>query len=298
MGRLLLLTALVPFVLAGCSRSTWETNFAFGMPKAVTDQAQDIRVLYTWSSVVALFVGAIVWGLIFWCVIRYRKRSEELPRQTKYNLPVEVAYTIAPFLIIGGLFFFTVRTENFVDKLSPNPDTTVEVVAFRWNWEFDYLQYHGQKISYPGENTVVGTVGNSNEIPILVIPDGQSVRFIEHSEDVMHSFWVPDFLFKRDVIPYGSLSTLRDNQFEIVPTSTGAFVGRCAELCGTYHSQMNFEVRVVPPAKYEQYLAALVKYGPDNPGRQALALQAIGEVPTAVTTHPFPTERTYDSAVH
>jgi cytochrome c oxidase subunit 2 len=124
-----------------------------------------------------------------------------------------------------------------------------------------------------------------------VIPRGKTVRFVEHSEDVIHSFWVPEFLFKRDVIPYGVDNTDRDNQFEITATSNGSFVGRCAELCGTYHSQMNFEVRVVDPATFQQYLDALRRIGADDPARQSEALQAIGQTPCATTTHPFNTDR-------
>jgi cytochrome c oxidase subunit 2 len=103
-------------------------------------------------------------------------------------------------------------------------------------------------------------------------------------------------LFKRDVIPYGTTATDRDNQFEITATSNGHFVGRCAELCGTYHSQMNFEVRVVDPSTYVQYLDALRRIGPADPGRQFEALEAIGEVPCATTTHPFNTSRTARAA--
>ena len=97
-----------------------------------------MRTLWTWSSVAALIVGVIVWGLIFWCCIRYRKTDDLLPTQTKYHLPIEIAYSIAPFVIIAGLFYFTAVTENYVDKLSPNPDTTVQVDAFKWNWQFEY----------------------------------------------------------------------------------------------------------------------------------------------------------------
>jgi cytochrome c oxidase subunit 2 len=99
---------------------------------------------------------------------------------------------------------------------------------------------------------------------------------------------VPEFLFKRDVIP---MPAGHDNQFQITAFQTGHYVGRCAELCGTYHSQMNFEVRVVTPEKYAEYKKALVALGPLDPARQPEALAAIGEVPVATTTHPFNTDR-------
>ena len=104
---------------------------------------------------------------------------------------------------------------------------------------------------------------------------------------------MPEFLFKRDVIP-----APRDNQFEITAEKDGHYVGRCAELCGTYHSQMQFEVRVVEPATYTAYVNALAKYGPSDPDRQAKALRSVHEAPYATTTHPFNTNRTAQAATH
>ena len=183
------------------------------------------------------------------------------------------------------------QTENYVDKLSAHPNVNVEVVAFKWNWQFDYDQHNGTATNYPGTSTPVSTVGSSEQIPILVLPRGETVRFDEHSQDVIHSFWVPEFLFKRDVIPYGTDSTSRDNQFEITATSDGSFVGRCAELCGTYHSQMNFEVRVVEPAVFAKYIAELQSIGPADPDAQPKALIAAGMTGCATTTHLFNTDR-------
>jgi cytochrome c oxidase subunit 2 len=307
--RLSALVAVATLTLSACSSSEVEQKLRFGWPTGVTKQAEKMRVLWTWSSVAALIVGAITWFLIFWACGRYRRRpgDDDLPKQTRFNLPLEWAYTITPFVIIAGLFYYTVVTENYVDKRTKNHDVTIEVDAFKWNWQFNYLDHldaSGNRVAdtYAGRTTPdgqpqpVSTVGSSTEIPILLIPRDKKVRFVEHSEDVIHSFWVPDFLFKRDVIPYGTTSTERDNQFEITATSNGSFVGRCAELCGTYHSQMNFEVRVVDPAIYQQYLDALRRVGPDDPARQAEALQAIGQTPCATTTHPFNTDRLARSA--
>ncbi len=309
--RVIRLSALVgsaALTLSACSSGDIEKKLRFGWPTGVTKQAEKMRVLWTWSSVTALIIGVIVWFLIFWACGRYRKKSDEIPKQTRYNLPLEWAYTITPFLIISGLFYYTVVTEDYVNKTTKNPDVVIQVDAFKWNWQFEYQNHldpaNGQRVvdSYPGQTGADGkplplsTVGSSTEIAILVIPRDKKVRFIEHSEDVIHSFWVPEFLFKRDVIPYGTTQTDRDNQFEITATSNGSFVGRCAELCGTYHSQMNFEVRVVDQNTFLDYLSALRRAGADDPARQAEALQAIGQTPCATTTHPFNTDRTARSA--
>jgi cytochrome c oxidase subunit 2 len=303
--------------VSACSTSDLESKLRFGFPTGVTKQAERIRELWTWSSVVALVMGVLVWGLIFWSCGRYHKKADALPRQTKYNLPLEFAYTIVPLIIVSGLFYFTVRTEDFVDKTTANPDVVLQVNAFKWNWQFEYHSYHGQDTRYTtssagtaGVKAYVSTVGTSTQIPVLVVPRGQTVRVIEHSLDVIHSFWVPEFLFKRDVIPYGpeernneaaatnsaTNADPRDNQFEFTATVDGSYVGRCAELCGTYHSQMNFEVRVVEPADFQTYVNTLAALGPDTTARQPIALTAIGGSPCATTTHPFDTTRDVRSA--
>jgi cytochrome c oxidase subunit II len=305
-------------LLSGCSFKDAEKDLRFGWPTGVTKQAERMRVLWSWSGVAALALGVVVWGLIFWCCIRYRKRNDQLPRQTKYNLLIEMICVAVPFITIVVLFWRTVVVEDDVNKLSADPGVLVQVDAFKWNWQFEYHTvknatgrevaqiYPGQQNLTTGEKTplYLNTVGSDTEIPVLVIPVGETVQFIEHSEDVIHSFWVPEFLFKRDVIPYGTpaqqnVSGLSDNRFEITPTTPGSYVGRCAELCGTYHSQMNFEVRVVSPQTFTAYLNALRSIGPNDPARQYKALTE-ADVPGggyATTTHPFETDRSANSAV-
>jgi cytochrome c oxidase subunit 2 len=280
-ARLGIGAVLVSLVATGCSRAGLEDKLRFGWPRGVTEQAREMRVLWSWSSVAALVVGVVVWGLIFWAVIVYRRRDDALPKQTKYNLPIEIVYTVLPFLIVAVLFYYTAVVQNNVTRLTANPDTTITVVAFKWNWEFDYNERRD-----PQTNEFLYTIGTSTEIPVLVIPEGKRVRFIERSTDVVHSFWVPEFLFKRDVFPGAQV-----NQFEITATQRGAYVGHCAELCGTYHSQMNFEVRVVGNDDYQSYLGALSRFGNADPDRQSKALQAIGQAPEATTTYPFDTNR-------
>ena len=259
--------------LAGCSTPN-STGWRFGWPAGVTDQAQEMRKLWTWSCITALIVGAFVWGLIIWAVIRYRKRSNELPRQTAYNLPLEIVYTIVPFVIVAVLFFFTVRVQDDVTSLKAKPDVTVAVNAFKWNWQFVYPDATGP------DGQPVNTLGTSSEVPILVLPKDELVRITVDSADVIHSFWVPEFLFKRDVIPGNSVEA---RTFQLTVRKTGAYVGRCAELCGQYHAFMNFEVRVVTPQQFDAYLKER-----EQGKSTAQALYDVGSRPGhAVTTHPF-----------
>jgi cytochrome c oxidase subunit 2 len=265
-------------LLAGCDIGG--TFRGFGWPAGVSTEAKQMYDLWIGSVVAALAVGFFVWGLIFWCIVRYRKRGQELPVQTRFNLPIEVLYTVLPFLVIAVLFYYTAVVQTRVNEVSENPDTTVEVVAFKWNWQFNYRSGKGTDAQ-----TVASTTGSSEVIPVLVLPVGEKIRFELTAKDVIHSFWVPDLLFKRDVFP-GNVR----NIFEVTIDTPGHYVGRCAELCGTYHSMMNFEVVAVTPEEFDQYVAAL------RSGKtEQEALIAIGEPPYATETSPFPTKR-HDAA--
>jgi cytochrome c oxidase subunit 2 len=272
--------------LSGCSA---KNAFALGWPHGgITKQSNEMYNLWIGTVIAAAVVGLMVYALIFWCVIRYRKRAgapDELPSQTRYNLPIELIYTVIPFLIIAVLFYYTARAETDVDKISAHPQVNVSIVAFKWNWEF---QYDDATAKMP-DGTPVREIGNSSYVPILVLPTDKTIEFTEHSQDVIHSFWVPAVLFKRDVFP-GNVY----NHFQVTLNKTGAYVGRCAELCGTYHSQMNFELYAVTPTEYQQYLADRLK-GMSTPA----SLVDIGYTANngyATTTHPFNTNRTDNAA--
>lgn len=310
------LASLLGLAATGCAPEVLH----FGWPEGVTPEAEQMRQLWLWAVLACLIVGAIVWGLMAWSVIFHRRRSQGIPRQTQYNLPLEVIYTVIPFVIISVLFYFTVTTQNFVANQIPDPDTRVRVVAFQWNWEFIYLQ-DGNKLDQQEEElelhdndfdpvyaamttaagTPVSTVGTSNEIPLLVVPAGQVVEFRLFSRDVIHSFFVPDFLFKRDVFPMPRENST-DNVFQVTIQHPGAFVGRCAELCGTYHAYMNFEVRALPDDVFDRYLALRQQINPET-GQPYTASEALRKLdcgrlcsPDALTTHPFRTATGLDRA--
>ncbi len=233
----------------------------FGWPSAVTVQGKDMQHFWSWAVIAALTVGVLVWGLMFWSFIMYRKRKNSpfYPKQTKENLPLEIVYTAVPFVMVAVLFYFTVTTENKVTEHQPNPVVTVDVTAFKWGWDFGYEKTHDPSSTRPVDNNAQGddryvhTVETATEVPILVLPVDSNIEYHLASRDVIHSFWVPDFVFKRDVFPDPKQNDT-DYVFTNTITRTGAFVGRCAELCGTYHSAMNFEVRSVPMDVYQAYI--------------------------------------------
>jgi cytochrome c oxidase subunit 2 len=225
---------------AGCSS---EQLPRLGMPKPITQQGERVLSLWQGGWIAAFFVGAIVWGLILWCVVAYRKRGDGVAPQLTYNLPIEILYTFVPFIFVGVFFYFTARDETELDKLSAHPDVTVEVVGFQWSWQFNYLD--GPE---SGAKTIAQVTGSTGERPTLTLPTDRTIRFKLVSPDVIHSFWVPSFLFKRDIIPG------RTNEFEVTITKQGTYIGRCAELCGLDHDRMLFDVHVVSPTDYDSFL--------------------------------------------
>jgi cytochrome c oxidase subunit II len=150
--RAAVLAAGLAAVLAGCSGRTLPR---FGAPAGVTHQSQNFLHMWRGTFIVATLIGALVWGLIFWSIIRYRKRpgDDALPKQTQYNIPLEITYTVIPILIVAVIFGFVVHAENKINELSKNPPVTVRVEGFQWGWRYSYLRPDGTVIGTP----IVGT---------------------------------------------------------------------------------------------------------------------------------------------
>jgi cytochrome c oxidase subunit 2 len=236
----------------GCTSNAFTR---LGWPVPVTKQGQVALTLWQGSWIAAWIVGAVVWGMIIWAIIFHRKKRGPAPppHQVRYNLPIEMLYTVVPFIMIGVLFFFTARDENYIDKLPAHPDVTVIVTGYQWSWSFQYKNYPvpGSPTGYVTENGLPWSpqTGNS-QLPVLVIPENETVRFDLVSTDVIHAFWIVPFEFKRDVIPG------HPNHFEVTPTRTFSGIGRCTELCGLYHSRMLFRVRIVTPTQFNLWIHA------------------------------------------
>lgn len=237
--------------LSGCSQDTADQWGRLGLPEAASDRAPHIGDLWNGAWIAALIVGVFVWGLIGFVLLRYRRKHDaEMPRQNRYNLPLELMYTLVPFLIIGVLFFFTVKSQDAVLAKSTGSVHTVNVIGQKWSWTFNYME-----ASNPAVGVVVHEIGTLAKIPDLYLPVNEPVRFNLNSPDVNHSFWIPEFYFKLDVLPG------HPNSFDATPTRVGTYLGKCAELCGTYHSAMLFNVHVVTVDEYNAYLKQLAGKG-------------------------------------
>ncbi|HET7529821.1 MAG TPA: cytochrome c oxidase subunit II [Mycobacteriales bacterium] len=234
MTRLLALAATA-FLATGCD-GKWVRG---GWPSPITTQGDNSLGVWQGALITAGCVGVFVIGLILASAVLFRRRSpDDLPRQVRYNLPIEVLYTVVPVIMIAVLFYFTAIRENDHDKLLGHTDMRVGVVGFQWSWQF----------IYPDDNLAV--TGQPSRLPTLVLPVGKTVEFDESSPDVIHSFWVVPFLFKRDVVPG------HPNSFAVKLTHTGTFAGKCTELCGIDHDRMLFTLKVVSESDYQQWLAS------------------------------------------
>jgi cytochrome c oxidase subunit 2 len=217
----------------------------------ITNQTSRVIGLWSTSWIVLMIVGIITWALIIWAAIAYRRRKTDtgIPAQLRYNTPIELFFTIVPLILIIGFFAFTARDQAEIEAKT-DPDVTIEVFAKRWAWDFNYISddvYFSGIQAQEDENNLI----EADSLPTLYLPVGQKVEIILESRDVQHSFWIVDFLYKKDTIPG------KTNHWYVTPLKEGSYAGKCAELCGEYHSLMLFNVEVVSQAEYDAYIESL-----------------------------------------
>jgi cytochrome c oxidase subunit 2 len=218
------------FLLSGCA------------PQAATTQGKHINSMYTVVLVLAVVIWVGVVGAILWAVVRYRRQpgDDVLPPQTHGNTTFEVIWTAVPTLIVLALFAMSYNTLRVVDKKTPvgKLGAIIEVTGIQWSWEFNY----GNGVIVKKDSQKAG------DIPRMVVPVGEPIRVELRSDNVIHAFYVPDFLFKRDVVPG------RANAFDFTVDVPGIYKGQCAELCGTDHAKMTFEVQAVGRSTFDKWL--------------------------------------------
>lgn len=254
------MAAVLALTLAGCTQSQLR-GYMPGEP-GVTNHTDRITGLWATSWQVLMIVGIITWGLTLWVAIAYRRRKGQsgLPVQLRYNMPIEILYTVIPLILVLGFFAFTARDQAAIEQPTDNPDVRVEVFAKRWAWDFNYVDEGpgGEGVHTMGIQAQENEDDDSMDIekfPELVLPVGKTVEVRLESRDVAHSFWVIDFLYKKDTIPG------KTNYMYFTPQKEGVYAGKCAEFCGEYHGLMLFNVRVVSQAEYDNYIQDLVDAG-------------------------------------
>ena len=253
------LAIVTTIALAGCT--TQQTLGWLPTEPGTTNQVDRVIGLWVTSWIVLLVVGIITWSLIIWAAIVYRRRRGQtgLPPQLRYNMPIEAVYTVVPLMLVLGFFAFTARDQAIIEEPLADPDVVIEVYGKRWAFDFNYITddvyFSGVQAQETGPNNTIDPA----TLPTLYLPVGQKVEMRIESRDVIHSFWIVDFLYKKDMIP------AKTNYWYFIPEKEGSYTGKCAELCGEYHSLMLFKVEVVSQAEYDSYIESLRAEG--NEGR-------------------------------
>lgn len=247
------LAATLILVLTGCSSYEFSRGFLPGEP-GVTNHTDMIVNFWNGSWIVLWAVGLIAWGLMFYAVIVYRRRKGDssLPEQMRYNNPIEALFTVVPLVMVIGFFAFTADTMAKIEQ-PVDSELHVQVIGKQWSWDFNYTDNMVYETGI--QSQFDGALGSEAALPTLYLPVNTSVEIELTSRDVVHSFWVIDFLYKKDTFPGKS------NFMYVTPQREGTYKGKCAELCGEYHSMMLFNVKVVSRAEFDTQMAALAAKG-------------------------------------
>jgi cytochrome c oxidase subunit 2 len=253
------LAVVVALALAGCT----QTQLQGWMPSqaGLTNHVDRIMGLWTTSWIVLLGVGVVTWGLMIWASVAYRRRKGQtgLPVQLRYHMPMEIFFTIVPLILVAGFFAFTARDQAIIEEPIEDPDYSITAYGKRWGWDFVYDREGQEPVHY--QSIQVQRVPDSSQLdastlPTLVLPTNSSIAITLESRDVAHSFWIVDFLYKKDMLP-----GVTNHMYFETGDQEGILAGKCAELCGEYHSQMLFNVQLVSPEAYDAYLEDLEQQG-------------------------------------
>ena len=233
-----LLLAPLALVLTGCAKVS-----GLGFEEGLTSVNDISLSLWQGAWIAGAVVGVFTLILIIWPAIFHRAKASkgEFPKQTQYNVPVEIAYTLIPFIIVAVLFYYTAVKQTEIVEKKTNYKHEIVVDGFQWSWQFAYPEAGPKAVA-------TGTPANP---PTLYVPLGEKVRYTITSNDVVHGFWIPAFMIQMQNLPGVT------NYLEFTANKLGTYPGRCNILCGRNHSQMLFSVKVVTPAEYKTYLETL-----------------------------------------
>lgn len=232
-----------------------QAEYALNFQKPVTETARQIFGLHTATMWIIVGIAIVVYGAMFWSILKHRKSVGHKAANFHHNTMVEIIWTTIPFIILIAMAYPATKAVIAMKDTSAS-DMTVKVTGYQWKWEYDYQQ-DGFKfmsvLSTPrdqlenkadkGENYLV-EVDNP-----MVVPVGKKVRVLLTANDVIHAWWVPAFGIKQDAIP----GFIRDSWFKA--DKAGTYRGQCAELCGKDHGYMPIVVEVKEQADYDKWLA-------------------------------------------
>ena len=233
-----LAVGLSALFVTGCSKVS-----ELGFPEGVSSVNDQSLSLWQGAWIAAGVIGVFTLILILWPAVFHRAKvgGPEFPKQTQYHIPIEIIYTIIPFIVVAVMFYYTAKKETVISQKTTVAAHEISVTGIQWSWQFAYPE--------AGANAIV--TGTTAKPPTLVVPVGELVRYTLKSNDVVHGFWIPAFMIQIQTLPGVT------NHLEFTANKLGEFKGRCNILCGRAHSQMLFTLKVVTPAEYETYLESI-----------------------------------------
>jgi cytochrome c oxidase subunit II len=245
------LAVLLAIVLAGCGGMQIAPDQPYSHISPANGKAEDIQWLYQIIFWAALVVFVLVQFAIVYTVLKFRRRNNDRPVQVHGSRIAEIAWTVIPAVLLLVVFIPTAQTLFKHAAAEETADFEVEVYGKQWWWE---IQYPDIPALESGES---GPLITANEV---VVPEGANVLFSLRSNNVIHSFWVPQLSGKVDVIPG------HDNKLQFVADRVGEYYGECAEFCGGAHAWMRFKVLVVPQEDFDAWVAAYQTAPPATDG--------------------------------
>ncbi|KJZ04098.1 cytochrome c oxidase subunit II [Pseudoalteromonas piscicida] len=229
-------------------------NSAYNMRQGVTDISHQVYELHMTIFLICCVIGVIVFGVMFWALIKHRKSKGVVAAQFHESTKVEILWTAIPFLILIGMAIPATKTLIAMEDTS-KADLTIKVTGSQWKWHYEYMGHDVEFYSLLSTSKdEISDLKEKNENYLLevdkhlVIPTDRKVRFLMTSDDVIHSWWVPDFAVKKDANP-GFI-----NEAWTKVNDEGIYRGQCAELCGKDHGFMPVVVEAISPDKFDSWL--------------------------------------------
>jgi cytochrome c oxidase subunit 2 len=249
---------LVALLLAAVSPVLLAADSMLNMPVGVTEISRETYSLHMTITLICALIGVVVYGVLFFSLIKYRKSKGAVPASFHHSTTVEIIWTAIPFVILIGMAVPATRVLTQIYDSSES-ELDIKVTGYQWRWQYEYLAEDGENVAFfsslsTPQEQIQNLAGKGENYLLevdnpLVIPANTKVRFLLTAADVIHSWWVPDFAIKKDAIP-GFV-----NESWVIVEEPGIYRGQCTELCGKDHGFMPVVVEVLPKEEFEAWMA-------------------------------------------
>jgi len=233
-------------------------EYGLNMTQGVTPISQELYSLHMLVFWVCVVIGVVVFGAMAWSILHHRKSKGAVSENFHESTTVEIVWTVVPLLILIGIAIPATGTLLDLEDAKTNADITVQVTGIQWKWKYTFVDDDVSFVSSLAQSSrdvVSDPTGNENYLlevdRPLVLPVGKKIRFLFHSNDVIHAWWVPDLAVKQDSIP-----GFMNDSWALIEEE-GVYRGQCAELCGKDHGFMPIVINAVSESEYKEWLAGM-----------------------------------------